>query len=108
VEFGVVSQASFAFSRISAALSVIVKNLDQLSGLAAETERLGALAGALGACAAGDGGGGDVGDAAAVGAAKKGAGGRPTELKEQRLVGWGVFWGGGAVNGAGGAVHMVG
>eukprot|EP00798_Chlamydomonas_sp_ICE-L_P018046 gene18046-24463_t len=43
IEFGVISQVSFAFSTIESALSVIINNLTQLSGLAAETERLEAL-----------------------------------------------------------------
>lgn len=72
VEFGVVSQATFAFNRISAALSVIVKNLDALSGLAAETERLVALTAALVAAGArAEEGGGTPEDDLAVGVAKK-------------------------------------
>ncbi|KAG2486371.1 hypothetical protein HYH03_014951 [Edaphochlamys debaryana] len=47
IEFGVISQASFAFSRIDAALSVIINNLGALSGLAAETERLDSLVAAM-------------------------------------------------------------
>ncbi|GFR44756.1 hypothetical protein Agub_g6087, partial [Astrephomene gubernaculifera] len=49
IEFGVISQASFAFSRIDAALSVIINNLAQIAGLAAETERLEALLDAMSA-----------------------------------------------------------
>ncbi|EFJ43625.1 hypothetical protein VOLCADRAFT_96169 [Volvox carteri f. nagariensis] len=48
IEFGVISQASFAFSRIDAALSIIINNLAQISGLAAETERLDSLIAAMG------------------------------------------------------------
>ncbi|KAG1676622.1 hypothetical protein FOA52_008751 [Chlamydomonas sp. UWO 241] len=47
IEFGVISQTSFAFSSIEAALSVIINNLAQLSGLAAETNRLHALLAAM-------------------------------------------------------------
>ncbi|GAX77264.1 hypothetical protein CEUSTIGMA_g4710.t1 [Chlamydomonas eustigma] len=43
IEFGVISQTSFAFSSIEKALSLIVNNLAQLSGLAAETDRLYAM-----------------------------------------------------------------
>ncbi|PNW87764.1 hypothetical protein CHLRE_01g001350v5 [Chlamydomonas reinhardtii] len=52
IEFGVISQASFAFSRIDAALSIIINNLAQISGLAAETERLHDLVAAMDAAAA--------------------------------------------------------
>lgn len=48
IEFGVVSQCSYVFSQVEAALSVIVDRLDQLSGLAAQTQRLDALVVALG------------------------------------------------------------
>ncbi|GFH06943.1 uncharacterized protein HaLaN_01666, partial [Haematococcus lacustris] len=41
------SQASFAFSSIESALSIIINNLGQLTGLAAETDRLDALLQAL-------------------------------------------------------------
>lgn len=50
IEFGVISQASFAYSRIDAALSVIINNLATISGLAVG-------AGYGGAC-----GGGQCGD----------------------------------------------
>ncbi|GLC38395.1 hypothetical protein PLESTB_001582400 [Pleodorina starrii] len=63
IEFGVISQASFAFSRIDAALSIIINNLAQISGLAAETERLDALIAAMGG----------LGAAAAAGEALEGA-----------------------------------
>ncbi len=43
-----VSQCSYVFSQVEAALSVIVDRLDQLSGLAAQTQRLDALVVALG------------------------------------------------------------
>lgn len=57
IEFGVISQASFAFGRIEAALSVIVMNLVSLSGLAAGTERLDALTKAMRGHSGGGGGG---------------------------------------------------
>lgn len=50
-------QASFAFQSIESALSVIVNNLAQLSGLAAETDRLDALREAMLVTGAGGGGG---------------------------------------------------
>ena len=40
VEFGVVTQSSYAFRTIQNALNIIVNRLDQLSGLAAESERI--------------------------------------------------------------------
>ncbi|CAD7702533.1 unnamed protein product [Ostreobium quekettii] len=40
IEFGVISQASYAFGRIEAALGAIVANFQEISGLAAQTERL--------------------------------------------------------------------
>ena len=40
VEFGVVTQSSYAFRTIQNALNIIVNQLDQLSGLAAESERI--------------------------------------------------------------------
>lgn len=64
IEFGVISQASFAYSRIDAALSVIINNLATISGLAAETERLDALMGAMADAAAAE-------DAAAAAAARQ-------------------------------------
>lgn len=68
-----VNQAAFAFNRISAALSVIVNNIDQLSGLAAETQRLAALFAALEQQRPPVGGSGSGGAAAtaAAAAAKK-------------------------------------
>ena len=39
-EFGVVTQSSYAFRTIQNALNIIVNRLDQLSGLAAESERI--------------------------------------------------------------------
>ncbi|KAH9576495.1 hypothetical protein CY35_01G165400 [Sphagnum magellanicum] len=47
VEFGVISQTGFAFHKILSALSVIVLKFDNLSGLAAQTERLESLLEAL-------------------------------------------------------------
>jgi ABC-type uncharacterized transport system fused permease/ATPase subunit len=61
IRFGVISQVSFAFNRIEAALSYVVNHLASLSGLAAETERLDALLGALSSQAGGGGGGGGGG-----------------------------------------------
>lgn len=43
VEFGVITQTSFAFKTILYALTFIIQRLDSLSGLAAETERLDGL-----------------------------------------------------------------
>ena len=40
VEFGVVTQSSYAFRTIQNALNIILNRLDQLSGLAAESERI--------------------------------------------------------------------
>ena len=40
VEFGVVTQSSYAFRTVQNALNIIVNRLDQLSGLAAESERI--------------------------------------------------------------------
>jgi len=40
VEFGVVTQSSYVFRTIQNALNIIVNRLDQLSGLAAESERI--------------------------------------------------------------------
>lgn len=47
VRFGTITQVSFAFNRIEAALSYVVNHLAALSNLAAETERLDSLLGAL-------------------------------------------------------------
>ncbi|KAG0586543.1 hypothetical protein KC19_2G098900 [Ceratodon purpureus] len=47
VQFGVISQMSFAFHRILAALSVIIFRFDSLSGLATQIERLDSLLSAL-------------------------------------------------------------
>ena len=44
VEFGVVTQAGYAFRTVQSALNIIVGRFEQLSGLAAETERLEKLA----------------------------------------------------------------
>lgn len=70
IRFGTITQVSFAFNRIEAALSYVVNHLASLSSLAAETERLDALLSALSAAAQGGGGGGagsvrhvEVGDA---------------------------------------------
>ena len=40
VEFGVVTQAGYAFRTVQGALNIVVGRFEQLSGLAAETERL--------------------------------------------------------------------
>ena len=40
VEFGVVTQAGFAFRTVQSALNIIINNFETLSGLAAETDRL--------------------------------------------------------------------
>ncbi|MEW5312633.1 MAG: hypothetical protein WDW38_004253 [Sanguina aurantia] len=40
IEFGVIDQTRYAFDRIDSALSIIITNLGQMAGLAAETERL--------------------------------------------------------------------
>lgn len=65
VEFGVVTQAGFAFRTVQGALNLIVGRFEQLSGLAAETERLErllalleGLEGEAGASRGGGGGGG--------------------------------------------------
>ncbi|KAK9916830.1 hypothetical protein WJX75_007512 [Coccomyxa subellipsoidea] len=47
IEFGVITQVSFAFSRIESALNYILNHLNELSGLAAEAERLDALLSAI-------------------------------------------------------------
>ncbi|DBB06377.1 hypothetical protein WJX77_005903 [Trebouxia sp. C0004] len=47
IEFGIISQVGFAFRSVENALTLIVRNLESFSGLAAETERLDALAAAL-------------------------------------------------------------
>lgn len=47
IEFGIISQVGFAFRQVEHALTLIVRNLESFSGLAAETERLDALAAAL-------------------------------------------------------------
>ncbi|KAL3153965.1 hypothetical protein ABBQ32_013522 [Trebouxia sp. C0010 RCD-2024] len=47
IEFGIISQVGFAFRSVEHALTMIVRNLESFSGLAAETERLDALATAL-------------------------------------------------------------
>ena len=47
VPFGVVTQAGFAFRTVSAALNVVVGRFEELTALAAETERLEALEEAL-------------------------------------------------------------
>ena len=47
VRFGTITQVSFAFNRIEAALSYVVNHLAALSNLAAETERLDSLLTAL-------------------------------------------------------------
>ncbi|KAF5833658.1 ABC transporter transmembrane region 2-domain-containing protein, partial [Dunaliella salina] len=47
IEFGTISQTSFAFSSINQALSIIITNLGQITGLAAETDRLDVLLTAL-------------------------------------------------------------
>ncbi|GJP42151.1 hypothetical protein CLOM_g1748 [Closterium sp. NIES-68] len=54
VEFGVISQASYAFSTIYRALTVIVLNFNSFSELAAETERLESLLSSLSEFAADD------------------------------------------------------
>ncbi|CAI5532786.1 unnamed protein product, partial [Closterium sp. Naga37s-1] len=54
VEFGVISQASYAFSTIYRALTVIVLNFNSFSELAAETERLESLLSSLSDFAADD------------------------------------------------------
>ena len=62
VRFGTITQVSFAFNRIESALSYVINHLAALSSLAAETERLDALLGALAPGAAhGVGGGGSIG-----------------------------------------------
>mmetsp|Transcript_14977 Transcript_14977/g.45203 ORF Transcript_14977/g.45203 Transcript_14977/m.45203 type:complete len:636 (-) Transcript_14977:410-2317(-) len=43
IEFGVIAQVGFAFHRIEGALSLLVQNLSDLSGLAAKTERIDTL-----------------------------------------------------------------
>ncbi|CAK0734001.1 hypothetical protein CVIRNUC_000368 [Coccomyxa viridis] len=47
VEFGVITQVSFAFGRIESALNYILNHLNELSGLAAQAERLDALLAAV-------------------------------------------------------------
>ncbi|CAG9462781.1 unnamed protein product [Pedinophyceae sp. YPF-701] len=47
IEYGVISQTSYAFARINDAVSILIANFSEFAGLAAETQRLDALMRAL-------------------------------------------------------------
>ena len=74
VEFGVVTQAGYAFRTVQGALNIVVGRFEQLSGLAAETERLERLLAMLDAIEAGASAG------AGAGAATSGNGHRAEEI----------------------------
>jgi putative ATP-binding cassette transporter len=76
VEFGVVTQAGYAFRTVQGALNIVVGRFEQLSGLAAETERLERLLTMLDAIE--DGASASAG--AGAGAATSGKGHRAEEI----------------------------
>jgi len=67
VEFGVVTQAGFAFRTVQSALNIIINNFETLSGLAAETDRLEKLLALLSGLSKQGGGGGGGGGGSVVG-----------------------------------------
>jgi len=114
VEFGVVTQAGYAFRTVQAALNLIIGRFEQLSGLAAETDRLEKLLALLDDMGA-DAAGGDAGDAGDAGGkdgkdgkeGKEGAGvkgGELVPLLGKSQGGEGGVGGGGGGRGRGGSV----